>query len=86
MFPSLAKLTKGTGLLVLLLVIGGIFGTLIGYYFGDTVSFLGFGSSIGVNPTTIDLLVIKLTLGFILEINIATIIGFFIALFIYYRL
>ncbi|MGI6097204.1 MAG: DUF4321 domain-containing protein [Dethiobacteria bacterium] len=82
----MAKTTKSTGMLLLLLLIGSIFGTLIGEALNDYFPFLRFSQSIGVEPTTIDLAVISLTLGATLRLNIATIIGFFITLFIYFRL
>ena len=82
----MAKAPRSTGLLVLLLVIGGILGTLLGHFLGDYISFLDFGSSIGMETTTIDLLAIQLTLGVSLHLNISAIIGFFLALFIYFRL
>lgn len=79
----MAKVAGGTGLLIILLIIGGIFGTLLGHFLGDYLSFLGFGQTIGMDPATVDLLVISLTAGFTLNINIATIIGFFLAILIY---
>lgn len=82
----MAKTPRSTGLLVLLLVIGSIFGTLLGQFLKEYLPILGLGQTIGLDPTTIDLAAITLTLGLTLQMNIATIIGFFIALFIYARL
>ncbi len=79
----MAKAAKSTAMLIILSIIGGIFGTLLGHFFGDYLSFLGFGQTIGMAPATIDLLVLNLTFGFALNINIASIIGFFIAILIY---
>ncbi len=82
----MAKTPRSTGLLILLLVIGSIFGTLLGQALRDYLPLLNFGQTIGLDPTTVDLAAITLTLGITLQMNIATIIGFFIALFIYSRL
>lgn len=82
----MAKTPRSTGLLILLLVIGSIFGTLLGQTLRDYLPLLNFGQTIGLDPTTVDLAAITLTLGITLQMNIATIIGFFIALFIYSRL
>ena len=82
----MAKLPKDKWMLLLLLVVGSLFGTFIGELLRDSLPFLYYGQSIGLNPTTIDLAVITLTLGLTLKLNLATIIGFFIAIFIYSRL
>ncbi len=82
----MAKLPKDKWMLIILLVIGSLFGTLIGELLKDTLPFLYFGEVIGLSPTNIDLAVITITIGMTLKLNIATIIGFFIALFIYSRL
>jgi len=82
----MAKASKNIGTLVLLLIIGSVFGTFIGELLKDFLPFLNFSQSIGLKPATLDLAAIIVTLGITLKINIATIIGFFIALFIYSRL
>lgn len=80
------RVSKGTGILFLLLIIGSIFGSLIGELLGNTLPFLAYGRSIGLSPTTIDLAAITFTVGITLKLNIATILGFFLTLFIYTRL
>ena len=80
------KVTKGTGILLILLIFGSIFGSLLGEILSEFLPFLNYGRTIGLNPTTIDLASITLTLGLILKLNIATIFGFFMAFFIYTRL
>lgn len=82
----MAKVPKSVGILILLLVIGSVFGTFIGELLKDYLPFLDFSQSIGLKPATLDLAAIIVTLGITLKLNIATIIGFFIALFIYSRL
>ena len=82
----MAKLPKDKWMLLLLLVIGSLFGTLVGELLKDFLPFLYYGETVGLSPTNIDLSVITITLGMTLKLNIATIIGFFIALFIYSRL
>ncbi len=79
------KASKNTGMLILLLVIGSIFGSLIGNALEEYVPFLSYGQAVGLSPTTLDLAALNITFGFSLQLNIASIIGFFIALFIYTR-
>lgn len=81
----MAKLPKDKWMLIILLVIGSIFGTLIGELLKDFLPFLYYGEIIGLSPTNIDLAVLTITFGMTLKLNIATIVGFFIALFLYSR-
>lgn len=80
------RVSKGTGILIFLLVIGSIFGSLLGEVLRNTLPFLTYGRTIGLSPTTIDLAALTLTLGLTLKLNIATIFGFFLTLFIYTRM
>ncbi|MCW3490937.1 DUF4321 domain-containing protein [Dethiobacter alkaliphilus] len=80
------KVTKSTGILLILLIIGSIFGSLLGEIFSGSLPFLSYSRTIGLSPTTIDLAPLTLTLGIMLRLNIATILGFFLAFFIYTRL
>ncbi|WIF94416.1 DUF4321 domain-containing protein [Caminicella sporogenes] len=77
---------KNVIILLLLLLSGSIVGGFIGDAFKDTFSWLAYGKTIGVNTFTLDLNIIKITLGFIMNINIASIIGIIIAIFIFTRL
>jgi len=79
---------KGNDSLVLLvfILIGAIFGSLIGAALGDIVPILNFGKSIGVDPFVVDLNIIVITFGFNLSLNIASIIGIMIAFFVYKKL
>ncbi len=82
----MARASRSFGLLIILLVIGGILGTFLGQVFGDYLPFLKAGQVIGFEPFNINLVIMTITLGWTLKLNIAGIIGFFITLFIYYRL
>lgn len=74
-------------ILLILLIIGGLIGSLLGAAFGSSIPFLNTGfQAIGLQPTTIDLMVVKFTIGLILNFNVASIIGFILALFVYFRL
>ncbi len=72
--------------LLVLLLIGAIFGSLIGAALGDMVPILNFGKSIGVEPFVVDLNIIVITFGFKLGLNIAGIIGIVIAFIVYKKL
>ena len=67
------------------LVIGGLLGQIASPV--DWLNWLAYGQSFGIaEPFTIDLNVIKITLGFIININVASIIGLAISLFIYRKI
>lgn len=67
------------------LVIGGLLGQLASQV--EWLNWLAYGQSFGINdPFTIDLNVLKLTFGFNLNINIASIIGLGISIFLYRKL
>ena len=64
------------------LVIGGLLGQLAGQV--DWLSWLSYGQSFGVEePFVLDLNVIKITFALVVNINIASIIGMAISIFIY---
>ncbi|MCG8538908.1 MAG: DUF4321 domain-containing protein [Clostridia bacterium] len=73
-------------LLLILLLVGLVIGGVIGDIFRDSVRWLGHSETIGINPVTLDLNVIKLTLGFTMSINLASIIGIVISIIIFSRL
>lgn len=86
---SRSRTYPGWQLLLLLLVLGGI----IGSWIGDAIiklmpvlSQFGQVQSIGLPSFTIDLKVFTFTLGFMLHINLFTILGFFLAYLIFKRL
>ena len=64
------------------LVVGGLLGELAGKL--DFLWWLGYGESFGLtSPLELDLSIIKITFGLIFKINIASIIGMVLAIFIY---
>ena len=64
------------------LVIGGLLGDLASKV--DWLWWLGFGDEFGLeNPLVLDLSILKITFALMLKINIASIIGMAIAIFIY---
>lgn len=67
------------------LVIGGLLGELASQV--DAFWWLGFGQEFGLeNPIVLDLSIIKLTFAIMIKINIASIIGIAIGLFLYRKL
>lgn len=79
------KSNNGLVLLVLLLV-GAIFGSLIGSAFSDMLPILNYGQSIGVDPFVVDLSAIVITFGLKLSLNVAGVIGIVIAFVVYKKL
>lgn len=67
------------------LVIGGLLGDLASKV--DWLWWLGFGQNFGLeSPLVLDLSILKITFGFMVKINIASIIGIAIALFVYRKM
>ncbi len=82
----MAVKSRNTWFLIVLvcagLVIGGLIGQLASQI--DWLSWLSYGQEFGLaEPLTLDLSVIKITFGFVININMASIIGIAIALVIY---
>lgn len=73
-------------LLLLLLLVGLVIGGVIGDIFSESVKWLGYSKSIGISPAELDLNIVKLTFGFTMSINLASVIGLAIALLIFSRL
>ena len=64
------------------LVIGGLLGELASKV--DFLWWLGYGESFGLtSPLELDLNIIKITFGLVFKINIASIVGMIISIFIY---
>lgn len=73
--------------LIIILIIGVILGSFIGDLFSDSVDILSKNYSIGMkSPLKLDLKVLDLTLGFNITINLASVIGFILALLIYKKI
>ena len=67
------------------LVVGGLLGNLAGQV--DFLWWLSYGETFGLSePITLDLQVIQLTFGLMFEINISSIIGMVLAIFIYKKI
>lgn len=67
------------------LVIGGLLGEMASQV--EWLNWLSYGQSFGLaEPLTLELNVIKVTFGFMININIASIIGMAIALFLYRKI
>ena len=67
------------------LVIGGLLGKIASQV--DFLWWLGYGQSFGLtNPIELDLSILKITFAIIFEINIASITGMAIAIFIYRKI
>ena len=64
------------------LVVGGLLGELASKV--DFLWWLGYGESFGLtSPLELDLNIIKVTFGLVFKINIASIVGMIISIFIY---
>lgn len=67
------------------LVIGGLLGQVASQV--DWLSWLAYGQTFGIqNPFVLDMNVLSLTFAFSIQINIASIIGLAIAIFLYRKL
>lgn len=67
------------------IVVGGLLGELASRI--DWLWWLSYGESFGLNePITLDLSVIQITFGLMFRINISSIIGMILAVFIYKKL
>ena len=67
------------------IVVGGLLGNLAGHV--DFLWWLSYGETFGLSePITLDLQVIQLTFGLMFEINISSIIGMVLAIFIYKKI
>lgn len=79
---------KSSGVLLILIFVGLIIGSLLGEAMASykTLSFLSYGKEFGISlsdPFFLDLGVLKLKLGLLFSINIASILGVVLALFTY---
>ncbi len=82
----MAVKSKNTWVLIIFICAGLVIGGLIGQLSAqvDWLSWLAFGQEFGLSqPLVLDLNVLKITFGFTININMASIIGMAIALFIY---
>ncbi len=67
------------------IVVGGLLGNLAAHV--DFLSWLAYGEEFGLaTPIELDLNVVKLTFGLMFKINISSIIGIILAIFIYKKI
>ena len=77
---------KGTLVLIIFILCGIVIGGLIGQLASSVswLNWLSYGMDFGlVDPIVLDLGVVQLTLGLMFKINVSSIIGIAIAIFIY---
>ena len=83
---KMSRTLKKPWILILLLFSGSLLGLLIGQSLGNTIPFLNYSKTMGISPVTLDLIVLKLTFGFTININVAGILGILMGFLIYSRL
>ncbi|WP_242939004.1 DUF4321 domain-containing protein [Thermosyntropha lipolytica] len=79
----------GWQVLLLLVILGGIVGGWIGnaiIKLWPALSFLGTNQSLGIPGFTVDLQVLTFTFGFMLNINLFTLLGFVLAYILYRKI
>ena len=82
----MATREKSTWVIILFIYVGLVIGGLLGEVAGqvDWLSWLSYGQTFGIeNPFVLDLNVFSLTFAFSMHINIASIIGLAISIFLY---
>ncbi len=82
----MATREKNVLILILFILCGIVVGGLLGQLAGkvDFLWWLSYGQDFGISePITLDLQVITITLGLMFKLNIASIIGMILAIFIY---
>jgi Domain of unknown function (DUF4321) len=85
-----ATLRKSPWILVIFLLIGGLLGGILGEVLhvmapqGTIQSIFSTHFTPGINPPlTLDLILLKLTLGFSIKVNILSILGMFVGVYLY---
>ena len=85
----MATREKNVWILILFILCGIVVGGLLGELASnvDFLWWLSYGQEFGISePITLDLIVITLSFGLMLKINIASIIGMILAIFIYKKI
>ena len=79
---------KNKILLIMLIIAGAIVGSIAakGAVNTDMLSWLAYSKEIGISPTSINLVIIKLTVGFEFSLSVAQIIFMLIAVVVYPKL
>jgi hypothetical protein len=81
---------KSYGVLIIFVLIGGLLGGVLGEILrimaphGTIQSIFATNFTLGITePLTIDLVLVKLTLGFALKINLLSLLGMFLGIYLY---
>lgn len=85
----MATREKNVWILILFILCGIVVGGLLGELASnvDFLWWLSYGEEFGISePITLDLIVVTLSFGLMLKINIASIIGMILAIFIYKKI
>jgi hypothetical protein len=80
---------RSAWVLIILLIIGGIIGSWLGLVVGRAWPELALFNQtevVGLPPTTLDLQVLSMTFGFVLRLNLFTVVGFILAYLVYRKL
>lgn len=77
---------KSVIFLVVMVIIGLVIGGFLGSFVGKYIPALSYGYDLGVSTHTWDLGVLKFTFGFMLNVNMFSVIGIFLAYFLYRKL
>ncbi len=77
---------RSTGLLFILVLIGALLGSIVGEAVSKSIPLLARGVSVGVDPpVTLDLFILKLTLGIKMKLNVASAVGILLGLLFFRR-
>ena len=75
---------SGNILILLILIVAGlIIGSFIGDLLANYVNVFAYSKSIGFDPVTVDLAFVKFTIGLIIQMNLASVIGLFVGILVY---
>lgn len=78
---------RSVWMLLLLILVGLVIGSFLGEVLGQEFNFLNKGYKLGLNPPfTLDLSVVQLTFGFVIDVNVASVLGMLIAILIFKKL
>ena len=86
---NMATREKNVWILILFILCGIVVGGLLGELASnvDFLWWLSYGEEFGISePITLDLIVVTISFGLMLKINIASIIGMILAIFIYKKI
>lgn len=81
----MGKNFKKTIAFVFFLLAGAILGAFISYICDgkNGLDWLAWGKSVGINPVTVDLMIVKLTVGFLIDVTIAQIFTIALSIFLF---